>query len=443
MVQAGTSIGYDGNMEESPETEPAQNSQIRAAVREVAASIRESSKQLASAAEKFADESVHILDAVAANVQSSLRKSTDMAAASSQAAAEARQIAQSVHAAAFQAGEHAKTEARQAAESVVARAEQAYHAAEQIKAELEQRLEAALQRIEASSQAGREVEATAQRVTASATAAEESLRAAREAASRAEQAASLNEDLRSAAEQRSQEASQRAETALASSQTLFESAQQAATEARQAAADARDHADRAEQFPEPAISTSAQQVLERLEADYQLLTRLVQELHARISGLPAPAMAASKMPSSHEYAPPAPLPDEKTQPDEPEPFGGNQRQEHAATPEAGQASADTPEAWLPQPPASPNEPTSLAGRIVVRLTPVPDFDHLLSLDGALGRMNNVLNVTLADYAQDEVTFRVELEAPMPVSGLAQGLADAAGRHIEVVNAQNETLRLVT
>ena len=415
-----------------------------AAVREVAASIRESSKQLASAAEKFADESVHILDAVAANVQSSLRKSTDMAAASSQAAAEARQIAQSVHAAAFQAGEHAKTEARQAAESVVARAEQAYHAAEQIKAELEQRLEAALQRIEASSQAGREVEATAQRVTASATAAEESLRAAREAASRAEQAASLNEDLRSAAEQRSQEASQRAETALASSQTLFESAQQAATEARQAAADARDHADRAEQFPEPAISTSAQQVLERLEADYQLLTRLVQELHARISGLPRSGhgsfedaivpriCAASAAPRRENRSQMSRSHSEATK-------GRSTR----PTPEAGQASADTPEAWLPQPPASPNEPTSLAGRIVVRLTPVPDFDHLLSLDGALGRMNNVLNVTLADYAQDEVTFRVELEAPMPVSGLAQGLADAAGRHIEVVNAQNETLRLVT
>ena len=185
-------------------------------------------------------------------------------------------------------------------------------------------------------------------------------------------------------------------------------------------------------------------MLERLEADYQLLTRLVQELHARISGLSAPAMAASKMPSSHEDAPPAPLPDEKTQPDESEPFGGNQWQEHAAPPEAGQASADTPEAWPPQPTPT-SEPSSLTGRIIVRLKPVPDFDRLLSLDGALGRMNNVLNVTLADYAQDEVTFRVELEAPMPVSGLAQGLADAAGRHIEVVNAEDKsvTLRLVT
>ena len=81
---------------------------------------------------------------------------------------------------------------------------------------------------------------------------------------------------------------------------------------------------------------------------------------------------------------------------------------------------------------------------MIRLAPVPDFDRLLSLDGALGRMSGVRNVTLADYAKEEVTFRVELEAATPVAGFVQGLADAAGHQIEVISAEqdNVSLRLV-
>jgi hypothetical protein len=84
---------------------------------------------------------------------------------------------------------------------------------------------------------------------------------------------------------------------------------------------------------------------------------------------------------------------------------------------------------------------SLAGRVIVHLSPVPDFDRLLSLDGALGRMTGVRNVTLADYAKEEVTFRVELESATPVSGFVQGLADAAGHQIEVVSADQDTVSL--
>ncbi len=50
----------------------------------------------------------------------------------------------------------------------------------------------------------------------------------------------------------------------------------------------------------------------------------------------------------------------------------------------------------------------MKGRVQVRIAPVPDFDRLLNLDGALGRVSGVDSVTLADYAQEEVTFRVEV-----------------------------------
>ena len=79
--------------------------------------------------------------------------------------------------------------------------------------------------------------------------------------------------------------------------------------------------------------------------------------------------------------------------------------------------------------------------MLVAVSPVPDFDRLLSLDGALGRMMDVRNVTLADYAREEVTFRVELETLMTVDEFTQRLADAAGRHIEVVSAGQDTIAL--
>jgi hypothetical protein len=72
---------------------------------------------------------------------------------------------------------------------------------------------------------------------------------------------------------------------------------------------------------------------------------------------------------------------------------------------------------------------------------VPDFDRLLSLDGALGRMSGVRNVTLADYAREEVTFRVEVEEAMTAEGFGEGLAESAGLRVEVLSTADDRLAL--
>jgi hypothetical protein len=77
----------------------------------------------------------------------------------------------------------------------------------------------------------------------------------------------------------------------------------------------------------------------------------------------------------------------------------------------------------------------------VSISPVPDFDRLLGLDGALGRMSGVRNVTLADYAKEEVTFRIEVDDAITADDFARGLAESAGLEVEVVSASEEKLAL--
>jgi hypothetical protein len=83
----------------------------------------------------------------------------------------------------------------------------------------------------------------------------------------------------------------------------------------------------------------------------------------------------------------------------------------------------------------------VSGRMLVSITPVPDFDRLLSLDGALGRMTDVRNVTLADYAKEEVTFRIEIDNPMSTESFASRLAESAGVGVDVISATEGNLAL--
>ena len=64
-------------------------------------------------------------------------------------------------------------------------------------------------------------------------------------------------------------------------------AERTAAEARQVALEASAIVQAQPLNTEASVSTGAQEVLERLEADYSLLTKLVQELHARIASLSA------------------------------------------------------------------------------------------------------------------------------------------------------------
>jgi hypothetical protein len=83
----------------------------------------------------------------------------------------------------------------------------------------------------------------------------------------------------------------------------------------------------------------------------------------------------------------------------------------------------------------------LFGRVQVNISPVPDFDRLLSLDSALSRVGSVQSVTLADYAQEEVTFRIDLASPLAANDFAQQLSEAAGFNADVESADGSTITL--
>jgi hypothetical protein len=81
---------------------------------------------------------------------------------------------------------------------------------------------------------------------------------------------------------------------------------------------------------------------------------------------------------------------------------------------------------------APNgEAVALSGKVVLNVSPVPDFDRLLSLDGALGRLPCIRNVTLADYAKEEVTFRLEMNDATSVDEFTSELARAGGQSLAV------------
>jgi hypothetical protein len=83
----------------------------------------------------------------------------------------------------------------------------------------------------------------------------------------------------------------------------------------------------------------------------------------------------------------------------------------------------------------------IEGRVTLNVSPITDFDRLLSLDGALGRLSVITNVTLADYARDEVTFRIELGQPVSVADFARELSETAGQPIEPVEVSEGHVRL--
>ncbi len=83
----------------------------------------------------------------------------------------------------------------------------------------------------------------------------------------------------------------------------------------------------------------------------------------------------------------------------------------------------------------------LVGRVQINISPVPDFDRLLNLDSALSRVSSVQTVTLADYAQEEVTFRIDLTSPLNGGDFARQLAEAAGFDTEVVQVDASSLTL--
>jgi hypothetical protein len=130
----------------------------------------------------------------------------------------------------------------------------------------------------------------------------------------------------------------------------------------------------------------------------------------------------------------------------PEPAASYETPETESLPESvtpsWQATEEAPSEAEPEPVTATPEQT-LFGRVQVNISPVPDFDRLLNLDSALSRVSSVQTVTLADYAQEEVTFRIDLASPLDANDFAQQLGEAAGVSAQVIesNAGAVTLRL--
>ena len=94
-----------------------------------------------------------------------------------------------------------------------------------------------------------------------------------------------------------------------------------------------------------------------------------------------------------------------------------------------------------EPAAATSAGATLFGRVQVTISPVPDFDRLLNLDSALSRVGSVQSVTLADYAQEEVTFRIDLASPLSASDFASELSEAAGLNASVTAADGGAVSL--
>ena len=298
-----------------------------------------------------------------------------------------------------------------------------------------------------------------------------------EAAARAQRAEASTRDLAVAAEQAVTEATRKAAELYEASerlrdetQALLNDATQRQDEALSASQVAAAHA--SAKVSGVAAGPSAQQVLDRLEVDYRLLSELVQALHSRITGLAAATTAPSLAPISgaatHVEAPTelattrdVSLPDVVQEADyAPEPWRSTHETVAVEAPveqyvplealgdpiaDAIEPDGDGEHSYEPEPspPEAPGDtateaPSSLEGKISLYIAPVPDFDRLLSLDSALGRLPGVAGVTLADYTREEVVFQVELAAPDALSG---SLADAAGCTINVLSANAAELRL--
>jgi hypothetical protein len=428
VVQVETPFSYHNGVEEKPE--PSWPEAVRVAAKEFATAFSESSRQLAMAAEKFASDSQRSLEEASRNAERSASTSSAMAEAASKAAEEARSASESLRVSIEDVIARVQLEAQEAIDKAMRHAAQIDESGERVRQELQQHIDEMVARIEQSTSTSRE-----------------SLSAAQTATSEAQQAAAaVNERIAGAdasvsaaqaAADQARQAAARAEQNLDTANAALSAAQEAAEASRQSAAIAEQAANA------PTLGRDAHELLERLENDYQLLTRLVQELHTRITGLTSVTPAApapqtyQPAPQSAWQEPAAPVEAPVEQPAAP------------AWQAPPSLAAAQPEAVSP-PPGMPSmapfarsepAPITISGRIQLSISPVPDFDRLLHLDSSLGRMGGVQGVTLADYAQEEVTFRVELTSPISALDFARDLSDAAGIHAEVTAVSDNSLTL--
>jgi hypothetical protein len=434
---------YNGGVEDMQGPEASWKDAIQDAVQSFVKAVSDSSGQLASAAESFASDSLKSIEDAAERAQ--------------QAATEAKTAADGVTMTVSTIAEEAHNAIEQAQQAAAQASEKASLAV----ASIEDASNSAIAAMNQSSAAATEsihttVEAALARLREEARQITERLEAdimlqAREAMEQMKAASTSSTEMPPEA----QAMLDQVRSAAAESQSALQAAQQAAIEARTAAADSRANLERAQEAATaPVTGASTQQVLERLEGDYDLLTRLVQELHTRVVNLTAPASSPTTAQAAEPswQSAPASLAEVAGEPEmpasaydamEPEPEPAYEPEpawEPGLMHEPEPAHAEAPMAI--QPPALEEMPQpKVAGRVMVTIAPVPDFDRLLNLDGALGRMRGIANVSLADYAKEEVTFRLEVESPMSADDFARSLSESAGSPASVAGTEEGKIAL--
>jgi hypothetical protein len=398
---------------------------IRAAMQDYVRVVSDASRDLASSAECFVLESLRVVEQATEKANAAAALSKDMATAAGQAAGETRLAAETLDQSATSAVEAVQKAAKEAAEA------------------LNQTVNAAA----------------------------EGLR---------EETTLVSEQLKADLRQQSEDVLEQIRLAAGSGQDAAAAAQEAATKARAAANDSRAHFERNhEGEASPNGGPSFPDLLERLETDYELISHLVQELHNRIASLPTPSTPEPAATTSEfDWSPPPGGPEDVSpnllarEPGlamelkgGPEPATAYEPSyepaPEPASPGRPAAAPLYPIAYDDRPidsiePAAPVEslpvasssveekdtlPKKVAGRVLVTITPVPDFDRLLNLDGALGRMDGIANVSLADYARDEVTFRLEIEDPMTADDFARSFSESTGSTASVDASEEGKLAL--
>lgn len=157
--------------EQETHGQPAWSSLLRETVKDIVNSIGESSRQLAASAERFAGDSLHMLEEFAGRSEHAAGTSRQMAAEAARAAEEARAAAERARG----EGERLLADARRSFAEALQQANALVEQGRQLRDELQQRAQEALREISTSLQAVLEAAAEARR------AAEEAARTASEA----------------------------------------------------------------------------------------------------------------------------------------------------------------------------------------------------------------------------------------------------------------------
>ncbi|HEY7269381.1 MAG TPA: hypothetical protein VH951_06110 [Dehalococcoidia bacterium] len=303
MVQVESSPGYDGFVEEHRPQDGGADDGLRAAVRGLIDSVTATSHQFADAAENFAQETMRVIEGFLASVDHSAGESRDMATLAGRAADEAKRISDESRSAIETARDEVRAEIESMVAGVRSELDEALRSTSESVASARAAADEAQQR---SREAGDQIEQSLSASREAAASAEAAADAARRSAEGIEQAAAEARERMGAVSTVDPEAVSRIEQSLEASREAAAAAERAAEDARNAAREAMSHAAEAKApATDAGIGAGAHELLDRLEADYKLLTELVQNLHSRLAGIGAPTASVATVAEPEPAAPAA------------------------------------------------------------------------------------------------------------------------------------------